>query len=112
MKPMLDSPVSHYVSSMRVRRELIPLPEILAYRCITTSVDGPQPGDTVVADQVAYDDFLIGLGVYPKRNIVTSLYARGWRGLHLDKLGGTVHFKEPQETLLYRLDSPHRPHRP
>lgn len=99
----------YYISSLRVRKELIPVPDLLAYRCVTTKADGAQEGDEILPDQVAFDDLLITLGVYRRRNPVQAAYAAIWRRWHMDKIVPMARSDEPLETLLYRLDSPHRP---
>ena len=94
----------YYVSTLRVRRELIPVHEddnLVAYRCLTFPVDGPADGDKVMADQVEFEDELIRLGLMPKRNPVTWVYAKAWSGLSLDKLfAHRPTGSEPTETLL------------
>ena len=108
MEPMLKARKGYFISSLRVRRVLIPLPDMLAYRCITTAVDDPEPGDQMLPDQVAFDDALIELGVYPKRGLVRGVFSKGWRGLHMDQVMPLKRSGKPLESLLYRLDSPHR----
>jgi hypothetical protein len=94
----------YYVSSMRVRRELIPVQEdgvVTAYRCVTHAADGPQDGDKVVADQVEFEDVLIDMKLMAPRDPGRMILAGVWRGLSLDKL--LVHRptgSEPLETLL------------
>ena len=109
MHPILTKPRQYYISSLRLRKELIPQPDIAGYRCITTAADGPRQGDTVLADQVAFDDVLIELDVYPKRGMLHGAFANIWRRWHMDKLVPQTRSPEPRETLLYRLDSPQRP---
>ncbi len=111
---LLPETTSYYISSLRRRRTLIPLPDIQAYRCVTVAADGPAEDgtDKVIADQVAFDDMLIKLNVYPKRNPLDRLFANKWSDWHLDKIVPQVRSDEPKETLLYLLDSPHRPAHP
>ena len=109
MKPMLTAPQGYYISGLRVRKELIPLPDMLAYRCVTTKADGPVGDDKVLPGQVDFDDLLIDLEVYKPRNPIQAVYAATWRRWHMDKIMPLVRSDEPKETLLYRLDSPHRP---
>lgn len=94
-----------YVSSMRVRRELIPVHEdgdrLVAYRCLTYATDGPNEGDKIVADQTEFEDELIRLRLMKPRDAVQMVFAGVWKGLSLDK----VFFhrptgSEPTETLL------------
>lgn len=99
----------YYVSTLRVRRELLPVHEedkLVAYRCLTYPVDGPADSDKVMADQVEFEDELIRLRLMAPRNPITALYAMGWRGLSLDKLfvrrpSGS----EPTETLLRLINN-------
>lgn len=115
MKPMLTKPRTYYISSLRLRRELIPLPDLLAYRCVTWGADGPHDGDVILPDQVAMEDALIELGVYKPRGWLRSpirtAYAAVWRGLHLDQIMPEQKPRQspPPETLLYQYDSPYRP---
>lgn len=96
--------LGYYVSNMRVRRELIPVYEDdqrVAYRCLTYRADGPEDGDKIVADQVEFDDVLIGMGLMAPRNIVEGLFAKAWRAAGADKW--YIHRPvgpEPSETLL------------
>ena len=94
-----------YVSSLRVRRELIPVHEdgdrLVAYRCLTYAADGPQEGDKVMADQVEFDDELIRMKLMKPRGAAEMIFAGVWRGLSADKL--FFHRpvgSEPTETLL------------
>lgn len=81
--------LSYYISSLRVRRELIPVYEdesITAYRCLTYAADGQNEGDKVLADQVAFEDELIALKLMRPRGGIQMLFAGAWRGLSLDQL--------------------------
>ena len=96
----------YYVSAKRVRRELIPFKEdgkLAGYRCVTHRADnGPVDGvDTVVADQVEFDNVLIGMNLM-RRNPIEDVYAWGWSFLHMDKVFRATRPKEgePLETLL------------
>lgn len=97
--------LSYYVSSLRVRRELIPVHEdgdrLVAYRCLTYAADGPKDGDTIVADQTEFEDELIRLKLMKRRDPAQMIFAGIWRALSADK----VFFhrpvgSEPSETLL------------
>ena len=96
--------LGYYVSSLRVRRELIPVHEddrLVAYRCLTYAADGPNKGDKIVADQVEFDDELIRLKLMKRRDPAQMIFAGIWRALSADK----VFFhrpvgSEPSETLL------------
>jgi hypothetical protein len=94
----------YYVSSMRIRRELIPVQEegvVTAYRCVTYAADGPQDGDKIVADQVEFEDILIGMKLMAPRDAARMVLAGIWRGLSLDKLlTQRPPGSEPLETLL------------
>lgn len=95
----------YYVSSLRVRRELIPVEKdgvIIAYRCLTYPVDGPAESDVVMADQVEFEDELIRLHLMSPRNPVTAVYAWAWRGLGVDKwkVSNRPAGSDPTETLL------------
>lgn len=110
---LLPETTSYYISSLRRRRTLIPMPDIQAYRCITEAAEGPVDGvDKIVVNQVAFDDMLIKLNVYPKRNPLDRLFANIWSDWHIDKVVPMAKPGEPKETLLYLLDSPHRPAHP
>jgi hypothetical protein len=82
--------LSFYVCSLRVRRELIPVEEkskLVAYRCVTHRADGPvDDTDKVIADQVEFEDVLIGMKLMPPRNGPQLVLAGFWRGLSIDKL--------------------------
>lgn len=103
----------YYVSTLRVRRELIPVYEgegdakkLVAYRCLTFSVAGPKDTDKVMTDQTEFEDELIRLHLMPKRNPATWVFAKAWSGLSVDKL----FFKrpvgsEPTETLLRLINN-------
>jgi hypothetical protein len=104
MTPPIEGTLCYYVSTMRVRRELIPVNEgdrLIAYRCLTYAVDGPNDGDKIVADQTEFEDELIRLRLMQPRDTLQLIFAGIWRGLNLDPL-----FKhrptgsEPTETLL------------
>lgn len=110
---MSDTPTptpqpGYYISSLRVRRELIPVHEgegddkkLVAYRCLTYPVDGPADGDKVMADQVEFEDELIRLRLKQPRSLVEGLFAGAWRGLSLDKaFVNRPTGSEPTETLL------------
>lgn len=94
----------YYVTSLRVRRELVPVREddkLVGYRCLTFPVDGPADDDKVIADQTEFEDELIRLQLMAKRNPVTWAYAKAWSGLSLDKLFfSRPTGSEPTETLL------------
>lgn len=103
----------YYVTTLRVRRELIPVLEgegddkkLVAYRCLTYPVDGPAEGDRVMADQVEFEDELIRLRLMPPRNLAQGLYAKAWRGLSLDKaFVNRPAGSEPTETLLRLINN-------
>ncbi len=101
--------LGYYVSTLRVRRELIPVHEgegdnkkLVAYRCLTYPVDGPADGDKVMADQVEFEDELIRLRLMAPRDPITAIYAWGWRALGVDKwkVGNRPAGSDPTETLL------------
>lgn len=102
----------YYISTLRVRRELIPVYEgegddktLVAYRCLTFPVDGPADDDRVMADQVEFEDELIRLGLMKPRNPIQWAYAKAWRGLSLDKaFVNRPAGSEPTETLLRVID--------
>ena len=103
--PEAPATLCYYVSSLRVRRELIPVMEgdhLVAYRCLTFSVDGPREGvDKVMADQVEFESELIRLRLMKPRGGVQMIFAGAWRGLSLDKLlANRPAGSEPIETLL------------
>jgi hypothetical protein len=99
----------YYVSSLRVRRTLLPVHEdgaLVAYRCLTFPVDGPADGDKVMADQVEFEDELIRLNLKKKRDIVEGIFASAWRGLSLDKaFAHRPAGSEPTETLLRLINN-------
>ena len=97
---------SFYVSTLRVRRELIPvIGDPKAWRCMTVRADGPEPGDQHVDDQVAFEDILIDMKLMPKRNPIRWAYAKVWRGLHADQLSKKRPLgSEPTEVTLRVID--------
>lgn len=99
----LDSTHSYFVSSLRVRRELIPVPDQPdVVRCLTYRADHPQEGDIVIADQVAFDNLLIEFGLAKPRDFLKETFASVWRGLNMDKLMPSTRppVGEHMETLL------------
>jgi hypothetical protein len=99
----------YYVTTLRVRRELLPVHEkgeLVAYRCLTFPVNGPADGDKVMADQVEFDDELIRLRLMAPRGPIQFVYAKAWRGLQLDKaFVNRPAGSEPTEELLRLINN-------
>lgn len=92
-----------FISSMRVRKELIPVEGQNSVRCVTIAADNHSPDDTVVADMVAFENILIELNLMKPRNLGQKLMAKAWIP-ELDRLAGRPKPNKPLETLLSYID--------
>ena len=98
-----DEVKTYYVSSLRVRRELIPATDangVKGYRCVTHAANGPEANDQVATDQVAFENILIDLKLMKPRGIAKGLFARAWRGLSMDQFGTKTPGSAPTEMFL------------
>lgn len=105
MAERLKEPQSYFVVSLLVRRQLVPVPgQPKDVRCLTFRADEPQEGDIVLADQVAFENILIGLRLMQPRDLVQKGFGALWRGLSLDQLMVRPAAEGHKETLLHYID--------
>jgi len=79
---------------------LIWVAERNGYRCVTESANGPQDGDTFMADQVEFENELIRLQLKASRGLAEALFAKGWRALGIDQFGTKRPGGAPTEVFL------------
>lgn len=103
MAERLQEARGHYISSMRVRKVLIPVKGQNSVRCVTSAADGPEPTDKVLENQVAFDDELIKLGLMKPRNLLQKGRNLLWVN-ELDRAAGRPKPDQPLETLLHYVD--------